>query len=242
MENRKKCFTALVRRVRSLNGIASAVVAAKFPRPGCPAGPKCLCGRHAVAAFKVIEGKDDESSIVLARNSHGNRNPIVEISLANLAWWMTLNPVVKKVWNSKNREEKPLPITKWFSRWMAQNEGSFSPSSVMAASAAAKKGGEKKDEASAAKGGREKKSEGKKMQNNETPPPLPLQQQKERTLQMQVMCPPNGRPGQKIPITVNGLAKNSEGKPLGVKILVEIPRGAKPGTSFPIVIKHKTNE
>jgi hypothetical protein len=120
LATRRLHFDALCRRVESLQGIASACVAVRCQRPGCPAGPTCLCGRHAVAAFKIIG--QGHNRRVLCRNSHGKKSPIIEVRPVNLAWWMDVEPNIVRSWGP-NGKEAPVPAqTQWFGEWRAARD------------------------------------------------------------------------------------------------------------------------
>lgn len=109
---RRLHFAKLCEHVEALQGVASAVVAIRCPRPGCKSGPHCLCGRHAIAAFKCIGTGANRR--VLCRNSHGKKSPIIEVSPGNLAWWMSVDACIVKSWNSTG-VEVPVPAeTKWY--------------------------------------------------------------------------------------------------------------------------------
>ena len=111
MEVRRRHFDALCEHVARLNGVASAV---------CAIRTNCEHGRHACAPFMVV-GSGDERR-VLARNSTGGKNPILEISVNNFAWWMTLDPVVLGVWDAYNREMELPEQSPWYLRSQKQSQ------------------------------------------------------------------------------------------------------------------------
>ena len=96
-------FQALCDHVETFNGVAAAI---------CAVRTNCRHGRHACAAFKVI-GKG-AARRVLARNSYGGHNPFIEITRKNFAWWMNINPVILKVWDTRNKACPIPPETSWY--------------------------------------------------------------------------------------------------------------------------------
>lgn len=121
---RRLHFANLCDHVDELQGVACAVVAIRTPRPGCK-NPGCLCGRHAVAAFKTVGSGANRR--VLCRNSHGKKNPIIVVNPRNLAWWMSVEPRIKKSWNSAGIEIPVPHETKWACEHRVKKETVIDP-------------------------------------------------------------------------------------------------------------------